>query len=114
MNRIIILFMAFILALCLTGPVQAQEKTQPAEAKQEAAKTEAPPKAVQFRLGGIITAIDASALKVTLEQRQVKRQRAMTLSLGKEAAGKLPDLKEGEAVNVWVTGRTITRLEKVG
>jgi hypothetical protein len=38
----------------------------------------------------------------------------MTLSLGKEAAGKLPDLKEGEAVNVWVTGRTITRLEKVG
>jgi hypothetical protein len=40
-------------------------------------------------------------------------ERTVTLFLGKEALEKLPGLEVGDAVNVWMTGKTVTRLEKV-
>jgi Cu/Ag efflux protein CusF len=64
-------------------------------------------------MGGIVTAVDPSAKKITLHQSQVKRERTVTLALNKEVVKKLSDLKVGEAVNVWVTGQTITALDEV-
>jgi hypothetical protein len=53
-------------------------------------------------------------MKITLHQSSVKRGKTVILILGKEASEKLPGMKVGDAVNVWVTGKTVTRLEKVG
>jgi Cu/Ag efflux protein CusF len=116
MKRLSLLLALLILALVSTGFVFAQEKAgKAAEAvKSEAAKKEVSPAPQEYRFGGIITAIDASAKRITIEQRQVKRERTVTLAVGKKAVQELPKLKIGEAVNVWVKGGTITRLEEVG
>ena len=93
---------------------KAGEAAKPAEAaKPEAVKKEPPSPPMQYRMGGVITAIDPSAKKITLHQSQVKMERTVTLFLGKEALEKLPGLEVGDAVNVWMTGKTVTRLEKV-
>ncbi len=84
------------------------------EVKPEAAKKEAPSPPMKYRLGGIVTAIDPSAKKITLQQNQVKRERTVTLIIGNKASKKLPGLKVGDAVNFWVTGKTVTALEEVG
>jgi len=94
---------------------KAGEAAKPAEAaKPEAVKKEPPSPPMQYRMGGIITAVDPSAKRITLHQSSVKREKTFTLILGKEASEKLPGMKVGDAVNVWVTGKTVTRLEKVG
>jgi Cu/Ag efflux protein CusF len=118
MKNVSLLIILIFFILSSTGWALAQEKAKeekPAEsAKPEAVKKEAPPPPMKYRMGGIITAIDPSARKITLHQSKVKRERTVTLILGKEALKKLPGMKVGDAVNVWVTGRTVTSLEEVG
>ncbi len=130
MKNVSLLIFLLLFLLSSTGLTLAQEKAKmekpaetakagepakPAEAaKPEAVKKEAPPPPMEYRMGGIITAIDPSAKKITLHQSQVKRERTVTLNLGKETLEKSPGMEVGDAVNAWVTGKTVTRLEKVG
>ena len=111
-----------ILVISITGLPFAQEKANPGKspeavkpegAKPGELKKEAPTAPVEYRMGGIITAIDAPAKKITIKQQQVKRERTLTLILGKETAKDLPGLKVGQSVNVWINGKSITALEKV-
>ncbi len=70
-------------------------------------------KAAQYRMGGVVTAIDAKAKKITIQQQRVKKERTAALTVTKEIAKKLSDLKVGDAVNVWVSGSRITVLQKL-
>jgi Cu/Ag efflux protein CusF len=99
-------------------PAKPAEPTKPAEAKPEAAKPEAakkeaPPKPVVYRMGGSVVSIDAAAKKVTIKQDSVKKQKKVTLSVGKKAAKDLAGINVGDVVDVWVTGKTITSITKV-
>jgi Cu/Ag efflux protein CusF len=82
-------------------------------AKPEEAKKEAPPKPVVYRMGGSVVAIDAAAKKVTIKQDAVKKQKKVTLSVGKKAAKDLAGINVGDVVNVWVTDKTITSITKI-
>ncbi len=136
MKKLFIAGMALFLALSLAGLTMGQEKAKKEEPKEvgksavekPAAETKTPgekgkekaevkkeitQKPAEFRMGGIITAIDVPAKKITITQQQVKRERTLTLTLSKKTVKDLPDLKVGQAVNVWVSGRSITTLEKV-
>ena len=124
MKKLFIFLVGLLLVFSFAGMGFAQEKMKPSPSakeekpaepvKPEAVKKEAPPPPMQYRMGGIITAIDPPAKKITLQQHQLKREKSVTLILGQEALKKLPGVEGGDAVNVWVTGNTVTRLEKVG
>ncbi len=93
------------------------EVAKPAEAAKpevkEEVKKEAPPKPVMYRAGGVVLAVDAKAAKITIEQREVKLQRKLTLKVGKKEAQQLSSINAGDVVNVWVSGSTVTKLTKV-
>ena len=140
-KKLLVLLIGFIFALSVLGLALAQEKAKPANpaetakpaepakpeepakpaevakpaeaAKPEEAKKEAPPKPVMYRLGGTVSAIDAKAGKITIEQHQVKQQRKLTLSVSKKEVKGLAGINVGDVVNAWVTGKTITKLSKV-
>ena len=124
-----IIMIGLIFVLSVTGLAVAQEKAKPAKpaeaakpaepakpaeaAKPEAAKKEPPPKPVMYRMGGVVTALDPAAKKMTIEQDAVKKERKVTLSVGKKAAKNLAGISVGDVVDVWVTGKTVTSLTKV-
>jgi Cu/Ag efflux protein CusF len=84
------------------------------EVKREEGKKSAAPKMIHYRAGGIVTAMDAAAGKITLKQDQVYRERTLKLMEDpKKAAKAMKGLRVGDAVNVWVRGNTITQLVKV-
>ena len=95
-----------------TGSAKVQAP-KPKEAKPEKAKKEAPVKPVEYRMGGVVAAIDAAAKKITIKQDRVGRERIVTLRMGQRTAKELTNLKVGDAVNVWVSGKVITALQKV-
>lgn len=134
MKRLSIFLIGLIFVLSTAGLAFAQEKAKPAipaeatksaepakpteaakaeGAKPEEAKKEAPAKPVKFRMGGIITGIDAAAKKITIKQCKVKRERIFTLTMSKKVAKEISGLKVGDLVNVWVSGKIITVLKKV-
>jgi Cu/Ag efflux protein CusF len=139
MKKLSIILISIIFVLSTTGVALAQEKAKPGkspevakpgesakaaesakaqapkseEAKPEKAKKEAPAKLVKYRMGGVVAAIDAAAKKITIKQDRVKRERIVTLRMGQRAAKELTNLKVGDAVNVWVSGKVITALQKV-
>jgi len=134
MKKLLIVVVAFTFVTSLAGLGFAQEKAkpgQPAEvakpaepakpaeapkpeaAKPAEAKKEAPPKPVMYRMGGVVVAVDAAALKITLKQDTVKKQRKVMLNVAKQAAKDLTGIHVGDAVNVWVSGKTVTNLSKV-
>lgn len=43
----------------------------------------------------------------------MKRERTVTLNLGKEGAAQISSFREGDAVNVWVKGSTVAAIEKI-
>lgn len=131
MRKWVIIVIGLIFAFSATGLALAQEKAKPAEpakapeavkpaepakpeevAKPAEAKKEAP-KPVMYRMGGIVKALDPAAKKITLEQDRVKKERKVTLTIGKKAAKNLAGISVGDVVNVWVTGKTVTTLTKV-
>ncbi len=135
-KKLLVLSIGLIFALSVIGVALAQEKTKPMpikpaeaakpaeamkpaeaakpeEAKKEEVKKEAPPKPVMYRAGGIVLAVDAKTAKITLEQREVKLQRKLTLKVSKKEAQQLAGINVGDLVNVWVTGSTVTKLMKV-
>ncbi len=143
MKRLAIVLVGLIFVLSATGLAFAQEKTKaekPAEVAKsaepakpaEAAKAEAPkpeaakpeaakpeeakkekPKVVKYRMGGLVVALDSAARKITIKQDKVRGERKVTLTVNKKAAKNLAEIKVGDEVNVWVTGKVITSLQKV-
>ena len=129
-GKLFVLFIGLIFALSVIGVALGQEKakpTQPAEAAKPAeamkpaepakpqeakkeVKKEAPP---MYRAGGVVLAVDAKAAKITIEQREVKLQRKLSLTVSKKEAQQLAGINVGDSVNVWVTGSTVTKLIKV-
>jgi pyruvate/2-oxoglutarate dehydrogenase complex dihydrolipoamide acyltransferase (E2) component len=100
-------------------PAKAPEAAKPAEpakpaeaAKPAVAKKEAP-KPVMYRMGGVVKSLDTAGKKITIEQDRVKKERKVTLTVGKKAAKNLAGISVGDVVNVWVTGKTVTTLTKV-
>lgn len=112
MRKLFIIGVGLVMTLFMAGSAIAQEKAK-TEGSAEAVKVAEPAKPIEYRMGGIITAIDLAAKKITLTQRQVERERTVTLALGKEVRSQMADLKAGEAVDVWVRGKIITRLNEV-
>jgi Cu/Ag efflux protein CusF len=125
MRKWVIIMVGLIFAFSASGLALAQEKAKPAEpakapeaakaaepAKPAEAKKEAP-KPVMYRMGGIVKALDPAAKKITLEQDRVKKERKVTLTVGKKAAKNLSGISVGDVVNVSVSGKTVTTLTKV-
>ena len=83
------------------------EGAKPEEAKKVAAKPS------QYRMGGVVTAMDAQAKKITIKQQRVKKERTVSLMMNMETSKKLADLKIGDSVDVWVSGGMITVLKKI-
>ncbi len=136
-RKLLMVLAAVIFALSLTSFPLAQEKAKeqpkevskpsvekPAappepkegEAKKEKGevKKEAPAKPVVRRAGGIVTAVDMKTLTLSLHQQTVKHDRVLKLKVGKKMAKELENLKAGDLVNVWLSGTTVTALNKVG
>jgi hypothetical protein len=136
MKKLLVLLIALVFALSLTGlafaqakaekPAKPAEAAKPAEpakpaevakpaepAKPAEAKKEAPPKPVVYRMGGQVTAVDAAGKKVTIAQNSVKQQKKVALRGGKSAAKNLAGINVGDVVNVWVIGKTVTSIKKV-
>ncbi len=131
MKNLLSIGIAILLAISLTGLTFAQEKAkqeQPAavsnpagEKTTEAAKPEgkleekqvtAQPEIV--RMGGLVTAVDPKADTLTIHQETVHHDRVMDLRVSAKAAKDLSDLKPGDLVNVWVIGKKVTTLNRVG
>ena len=131
MRKWIIILIGLIFAFSATGLALAQEKAKPAAPAKPAEPAKAPeaakpaavakpaeakkeaPKPVMYRMGGIVKALDPAAKKITLEQNRVKKERKVTLTVGKKAAKNLAGISVGDVVNVGVTGKTVTTLTKV-
>ena len=137
MKKLSIILIGIIVVLSMTGLAFAQEKAKPGkppEAAQpiEASKTQAPkpevakpeaakpeaakkkaPKVVKYRMGGLVIALDPAAGKITIKQAKVRGERKVTLTVSKKVGKDLAGIRVGDEVNVWVTGRVITSLQKV-
>jgi len=136
MKKLLVLLIALVFALSLTGlafaQVKAEKPAKPAEAAKPAepakpaevakpaepakpaeVKKEAPPKPVVYRMGGQVTMVDAAAKKVTIAQNAVKQQKKVTLGVSKAAAKDLAGINVGDVVNVMVTGKTVTSIKKI-
>jgi Cu/Ag efflux protein CusF len=131
MRKWVIILIGLIFAFSTTGLALAQEKAKPAAPAKPAEPAKAPeaakpaavakpaeakketPKPVMYRMGGIVKALDPAAKKITLEQNRVKKERKVTLTVGKKAAKNLAGISVGDVVNVGVTGKTVTTLTKV-
>jgi Cu/Ag efflux protein CusF len=130
MKKVALVLTGLIFALSLTGlafaqakpaePAKAAEPAKPTAAKPEAkaepakpaeAKKEAP-KSVAFRAGGIVDSIDVAAKKITIKQNRGKKERTLNLTVAKKLDKDLAGIKKGDAVNVMVTGKTVTGLTK--
>jgi hypothetical protein len=133
MKKLSIVFIGVMFLLSLAGLSMAQEKATPGKSPAAAKATEpakpdaankaegAKPKEAkkvtakpsQYRMGGVITAIDAKANKIAIKQQRVKKERTVSLKMNKETSKKLSALKIGDSVDVWVSGGTITVLQKI-
>src|SRR3972149_6423388 len=89
----------------------AQEKPNPT--RSELFPPEAMVPSEEFRMGGVIIAVDPARNKVLIQQYKVKEERIVALNLDEEAAGKISTFRKGDAVNIWVKGDTVTKIEKI-
>lgn len=130
MKKLVILWTAFMFALCLTGSTLAQEK--PGEQggirksvpelsktdKQEQGKMKeqigvsAMPSI--SRIGGVITAVDPKTKTLSVHQETVYHNRTWHLEVTGKMTNELTNLKPGNLVNIWLAGKTVTALQKVG
>ena len=66
------------------------------------------------RMGGLVTAVDPKADTLSIHQETLHHDRVMELKVSKKEAKELSNLKPGDLVNVWVNGKTVTALNRVG
>ena len=108
-------------AVSKPAPEKAAEAVKPEAAKPEAAQEK--PKAGEkkpvaekpriWRVGGMVTAVDMKTLTLSVHQETVKHDRVLKLKVSKKIAKELENLKVGDLVNVWLSGMTVTDLNKV-
>ena len=101
-----------MVVLFLTVGAFAQEKVKPETTKQSSPSS-APVYSAEYRMGGIIIDIDPATGKVSIQQQKVKQERTVTLNLDKEGTERVSAFRKGDAVNVWVKGNTVTKIEKI-
>jgi len=89
----------------------AQDKAKPETAEQSSTPTVAPSE--EFRLGGLIIAIDPARRKILIQQYSAKEERIISLDLGKEAMDKISAFRKGDAVNIWVNANRVIKIEKI-
>ena len=90
----------------------AQGKAKPETTKQSSPPS-APVYSAEYRMGGIIIDIHPATGKISIQQQKVKRERTVTLNLDKEGTEKISAFRKGDAVNIWVKGNTVTKIEKI-
>jgi hypothetical protein len=91
------------------GSTQEKPKTETREQSTPAAMIPSG----EIRMGGIIIAIDPDRQKVLIQQYNVREERIITLNFDKEETGRISSLRKGDAVNAWVKGDTIIKIEKI-
>ena len=104
MGVLIYFGLASVGALALEKPTPARSELFPPEAMVPSE---------EFRMGGVIIAIDPARNKVLIQQYKAKEERIVTLNLDEEAASKISTFRKGDAVNIWVKGDTVTKIEKI-
>ena len=136
MKKLFIVWMALIFALSVAGLALAQEKAkkeepagvskpatatsaegvkvEEAQGKEKAAEKEhVSAKPYIWRMGGLVTAVDAQGKTISIHQETVFHDRVLKLKVKGNMAKELMHLKPGDLVNVWVNGEVITALNKV-
>jgi len=137
MKKLFTILLACIFAASLVGTGMAQEKAKkeeptpavkpaaekPAEAvkakePQEKAKAEeqkmAAPKPMIWRAGGVVNAFDPKTKTLAVHQVNLHHDRVLKLKVGEKAMKGISELKPGDLVNIWITDRMVTALDKVG
>lgn len=137
MKKLCAILLGFVFAASLVGPGMAQEKAKkeepapvvkpaaekPAEAAkttepQEKAKAEekklAAPKPMTWRAGGVVNAFDPKTKTLAVHQVNLHHDRVLKLKVGEKAMKGISGLKPGDLVNIWITDRMVTALNKVG
>jgi len=137
MKKLFTILLACIFAASLVGTGMAQEKAKkeepapavkpaaekPAEAvkakePQEKAKAEeqkmAAPKPMIWRAGGVVNAFDPKTKTLAVHQVNLHHDRVLKLKVGEKAMKGISELKPGDLVNIWITDRMVTALNKVG
>jgi Cu/Ag efflux protein CusF len=131
MKNLLSIGIVILLAISLTGLTFAQEKAKQerpaaisnlagersAEMAKPDGKTEEKQASAQpeiVRMGGVVTSVDPKADTLSIHQETVHHDRVMELKVSKKAAKELSNLRPGDPVNVWVIGKTVTALNRVG
>ena len=137
MKKVFTILPGFIFAASLFGPAMAQEKNkkedpapavkpvaekpaeaakakEPPEKAKEAEKKMASPKPMTWRAGGVVNAFDPKAKTLAVHQVTLHHDRVLELQVGEKAMKGITELKPGDLVNIWITGQSITSLNKVG
>jgi Cu/Ag efflux protein CusF len=123
MKKIGVILTGVFFVLAAVGVGFAQEKAKPEKpspsaqakvSKGEEVKGKSLLKAGEYRLGGMVTKIDSAGKKITIKQSKVKGERVATLKMDKSLAKEMSMIKVGDVVNVWVQGKNIKSLNKVG
>jgi hypothetical protein len=89
----------------------AQENAKPETAERSPSTAMVPSE--EIRMGGIIIAIDLARDKVLIQQYKVNEERIISLELDKEVSGEISAFRKGDAVNIWVKGNIVTKIEKI-
>jgi len=136
MKKLFIVWMALIFGLSVSGLALAQAKAkkeeptevskaattksaagakaEEAQGKEKAAEKEhVSAKPYIWRMGGLVTAVDAQAKTLSLHQETVDHDWVMKLRASEKVAKELLNIRPGDLVNVWVNGKVITALNKV-
>ncbi len=122
MKRVAILLIGAFFVLAGIGSGLSQEKAkspkpsasaQAKVSKKKGTKQEAHSKLGEYRMGGVVTKIDSTGMKITIKQSKVKGERTASLKVDKALSKQLPTIKQGDVVNVWVQGKKIKELKKI-
>ena len=137
MKKLFIIWIAFIFAFSVAGLTLAQEKakkegpvggsqlatgqsvaavkSEESPAKEKAAgKEHASANPHIWRMGGLVTAVDPQGRIISIHQESVHHDWVLKLKLDEKEVKELSGLKPGDLVNVWVNGKVIRALNKVG
>ncbi len=112
MKKATILMVVLVFLMGTSAGAFAQEKAKPETAKQ-ASPPSVPVYFAEYRMGGIIMDIDPAMGKISIQQQKVKQERTVTLNLDKEGTERVSAFRKGDAVNVWVKGNNVTKIEKI-
>ena len=82
------------------------------EGKMREKQASAQPEIV--RMGGLVTEVNPQRGTLSVHQETIHHNRVMNLKVSEKVAKELSNLKPGDVVNLWVTGRTVTALNKIG